>query len=428
MRGLSVALHLIWLSAALGGVMGALFMAQAIYAHGPGVLWGYLGALFLFTLPAYQAEETALRLAGRPWVVAAADGMRMRHTRAVWLWVAGAVLLLLLLLASLMLAAAALVLHGIAVNVPPPLADRSPPPALGHLALILLLTWCLATARVPRLRAYQVLSVALALILSITLLLGLASWLLQPVGWLQNPVTGRALLCGTQYALLSSLLGLGVYYAIRFQPYLLGPRWSSPRASWPWALVLGQGLWTLGLLGWSQHWWTAHSTEQGLPWLLNVWPEWAGDKSWMGFAIVAIVLILGARIMLLPWRQWLYARFGGAANWPLAGIVILGCMFSLRLLLEHALEHRSAAQWSIELSAHLQGWAIPVVAVLMLSALIRSVPPAALVWAQPGSWIMAGLRYAYWRYVLRSVLILWIVIGSGWASRIGHFWQIDMTF
>lgn len=427
MRSLSVALHLIWLSAALGGVMGALFLAQAIHVDGPGVLWGYGGALLAFTLPAYQAEETALRLAGRPWVVAAADGMRMRHMRPIWLWIAGMVLLLLLLLASLMLASAALVLHPVVTGTASATSAHAPHPPLGPLALMLVLAWWLAATPLPSLRAVQWLGLGLAALLGLILLGGLGSWWLHPPLWMQQPITLDGLLRGVQYALLSSLLGLGVYYAIRVQPYLhIKPipwRWWS----WPWALVLGQSLWTLGLLGWSQHWWPAHSAEQGLPWLLHVWPQWAGDWSWLGFSTVATLLILGARILLLPWRQWLYARFGVSGGWPLLSIVALGFLFSLRLLLEHALEHRAAAAWSLDLSAHLQGWGIPLLAVLMLSAMIRSVPPAALVWAQPGSWVVATLRYAYWRYVLRSVLIVWIVIGSGWADRMADFWQISIV-
>lgn len=421
MQSLSVASHLVWLSAALGGVMGALFLAPAIHTQGPGVLWGYLAALLLFTQPAYQAEEAAFRLAGRPWVVAAADGMRMRHMRPIWLWVTGAALMLLLLLCSLMLAAAAL-----SLSTDTAASKAAADPTLGHMALVLFLVWCLASTPVPRLGLIQLLGIALALWLGSILIIGLMTLALQPMPWLEQPLNIPAVFCGMQYGMLSSLLGLGIYYAIRVQPYLPWSDVTQSGWSWPWALVIGQALWTLALVGWSQHWWETLNEQQGLSWLLHSWTHWAQGWSWLGIGTIALVLILGARLLFLPWRQWLYHRFGGAAGWPLLGIAAVGFLFSLRLLLEHALDYRGAAPWSMQLSAHLQNWAIPLLAVLMLSAMVRSLPPAALVWAQPGSWLLAGLRYLYWRYVLRSALLIWILIGSGWAQRMADFWQLSL--
>ena len=102
------------------------------------------------------------------------------------------------------------------------------------------------------------------------------------------------------------------------------------------------------------------------------------------------------------------------------GVLSLAMLLALALGADAADPRHDQAMEGIQ---SLRRWGVPLTALLIMSVLIRGLPPAPLLWVQQTHPAWAVARYLYWRYAVRLALLCILLRESGWGPILWRFWQ-----
>ena len=428
---MSVARRVFGLSIGMGGIAALTLLPAEFVRLGPGVWLGFCLAIWCIAWPAMLAEQMVLRIHAQPLVVALVEAARARHMRSLWL--VSAALLVLVSLAmvcvALVLAAWSVVAGAMYAVHPGEISEllqslRATPTRLGWVLPAMLLIpaiWWQLWPLTPRPKESPTWAVAFGPAIGTGVVL--VGWPLLLQQWPQQaPLSWGAVIEGVGMGVPACLVAMGVYYTQVARRRAEDPERAAPAA----AVALGLTLWTGALLGWGL--WLAAPLDAPLSGvdsfligpLLAQWPRWLGVLLCLG---LALALSWTARLLLdisLHWLQWRWPSRRRVGVLLQCGVLSLAMLLALALGADAADPRHDQAMEGIQ---SLRRWGVPLTALLIMSVLIRGLPPAPLLWVQQTHPAWAVARYLYWRYAVRLALLCILLRESGWGPILWRFWQ-----